>query len=126
MFELYWHDEQYKMGLEAEDKFDNFYQIINHRLDNKMDLKTTPNKPLSYSWRVSHEIDSGLLYSGVSPSDAVMLISEIAKHKELVGLKSILNNSPMPIYVRTAGTGSSFTTLISVALDVSLQAWLCT
>ena len=64
-------------------------------------------EPLSKTWGVSHEMDSGLLYSGVSPSDAVMLLSEHATHTELRGLNSILNDSPMPIYVRTEGTTSA-------------------
>ena len=60
-------------------------------------------EPLSKTWGVSHEMDSGLLYSGVTPSDAVMVLSEVAKHTELRGLKAVLSDSPMPIYVRTSG-----------------------
>ena len=101
MFDLYWHDEQYKMGLEEEDLFDHgFYEIITHRLQNKVDSRGVK---LATNWRVAAEIDSGLLYSGVTPSDAVMVVAEVAKRTELSGLKTILNDSPMPIYVRTAG-----------------------
>ena len=104
MFDLYWHDEQYKMGLEAEDKFNTFYEIIHHRLDTKLDEN---GHKLSMKWGLSHEVDSGLLYSGVTPSDAVMVVSEEAKRTELQGLKTVLNALPMPIYARTSGIVSA-------------------
>ena len=123
MFDLYWHDEKYKMGLEAEDKFDSsFFKVVINRLDTKYtqdpDGGHVPGceacegcekcgEPLSKTWGVSHEMDSGLLYSGVTPSDAVMVLSEVAKHTELRGLKAVLSDSPMPIYVRTSGIVSA-------------------
>merc|ERR1711971_275321 len=114
MFDIYWHDEQYKMGLEAVDIFDNgFYEIINHRLRNKVDKHGVK---LAQTWHVSHEIDSGLLYSGVSPSDAVMVVAEVAKRTELRGLKAILNESPMPVYVRTAGNKIVFANTVFAGL----------
>jgi len=101
------------MGLEAEDKFNTFYEIIHHRLDTKLDEN---GHKLSMKWGLSHEVDSGLLYSGVTPSDAVMVVSEEAKRTELQGLKTVLNDLPMPIYARTSGNKIAFANRVFAGL----------
>lgn len=101
MFDLFWHDELYKMGMEEDDMFDGgFFQIISHRMHECTDENGVE---LYKSWYVDHEIDSGLLYSGVSPSDAVMLVNEVAKRVEMSGIKTALTDAPNPIYIRTQG-----------------------
>jgi len=136
MFDLYWHDEQNKLGQSVSDELgqcsndtlQNYYHIIGHRLDTKYSKGCSGcdvagcegcekcDEPLSKTWGVSHEMDSGLLYSGQTPSDAVMLLSERAAHTELRGLNSILNDSPMPIYVRTSGNKIAFANTVFAGL----------
>ena len=103
MFNLYFNDELNKIGAASESEFvdeGGLFNIVCHRLNSKAD---TNGKPLSETWEVSHEIDSSILYSGVSPSDAVMLLAEEANRTDLKGVKAMLNHMPMPVYCRTAG-----------------------
>jgi len=137
MFDHFWHDEKDKMGQSSDDEdgtssgetHQTFYHIIGHRLDNKYSKGDKEcmarqgcegceecGEPLSKTWGVSHEMDSGLLYSGVSPSDSVMLLSENSTNTELRGLNSILNDSPMPIYVRTEGNKIAFANTVFAGL----------
>jgi len=126
-------------GTSSGETHQTFYHIIGHRLDNKYSsIKLVDahgnvrdkecmarqgcegceecGEPLSKTWGVSHEMDSGLLYSGVSPSDSVMLLSESSTDTELRGLNSILKDSPMPIYVRTEGNKIAFANTVFAGL----------
>merc|ERR1712086_458089 len=82
----------------------------------KWGLKLRTNSILSMKWGLSHEVDSGLLYSGVTPSDAVMVVSEEAKRTELQGLKTVLNDLPMPIYARASGNKIAFANRVFAGL----------
>eukprot|EP00658_Telonema_sp_P-2_P040397 TRINITY_DN28899_c0_g1_i3.p1 TRINITY_DN28899_c0_g1~~TRINITY_DN28899_c0_g1_i3.p1 ORF type:complete len:797 (-),score=211.14 TRINITY_DN28899_c0_g1_i3:369-2759(-) len=113
MFDVYWKDELYKMGDSREDEFENLFDILMCRMSSKEDKD---GKKLSDTWDIVHEIDSELLYSGVSPSDAVILLSEEANRTELKGLKTILNDMPMPVYCRTEGNKIAYANKVFAGL----------
>lgn len=109
MFAVFWEDEQ----SEGSEEITSLYEILIHRLNTS---HTHAGELLSDKWVLDRKVTSEVVYSGIKPSDAMMLSSEASTSVENAGIRDIVHSMPIPVYCRTSANKIAYCNTVFAGL----------